>query len=63
MYRKLVFLFSYRNKLPLIGLADNWTRSGAINSLSCDFVDLGSQCADLVAKLFNGTPVQSIASE
>jgi putative tryptophan/tyrosine transport system substrate-binding protein len=58
-----IFLFSFRNKLPLIGLADNWTRSGAIYSLSWDFVDLGRQCADLAAKVFNGTPVQSIAPE
>ncbi|MBK8815298.1 MAG: hypothetical protein IPN42_07230 [Methylococcaceae bacterium] len=58
-----IFLFSFRNKLPLIGLADNWTRSGAIYSLSWDFVDLGRQCADLAAKIINGTPVQSIAPE
>ncbi len=58
-----IYMFSFASKLPLIGLADNWTRSGAVYSLSWDFVDLGRQCAELASRMLNGTPVRAIRPE
>jgi putative tryptophan/tyrosine transport system substrate-binding protein len=60
---KEVLLASFRNKVPLIGLSDNWVKSGAFYSLSWDYVDLGQQSAILAQKLLDGTPIKTISSE
>ncbi|CAG7857539.1 hypothetical protein MCAMS1_02404 [biofilm metagenome] len=60
---KEVLLASFRNKVPLIGVSDNWVKSGAFYALSWDYTDLGLQCADQALKLLNGTAVKSIPSE
>jgi putative tryptophan/tyrosine transport system substrate-binding protein len=60
---KEVLLASFRNKVPLIGVSDNWVKSGAFYALSWDYTDLGLQCADQVIKLLSGTPVRSIPPE
>jgi putative ABC transport system substrate-binding protein len=60
---KEVLLASFRNKVPLIGVSDNWVKSGAFYALSWDYTDLGLQCADQAIKLLSGTPVRSIPPE
>lgn len=60
---KEVLLASFRNKVPLVGLSDNWVKSGAYYALSWDYVDLGQQSAVMAQKLLNGTPVSSISPE
>lgn len=60
---KEVLLTSFRNKVPLIGLSDNWVKSGAFYALSWDYKDLGHQCADLAQKLLGGASVQTIPPE
>ena len=60
---KEVLLASFRNKVPLIGLSDNWVKSGAYYALSWDYVDLGQQSAVMAQKLLNGTPISSISPE
>jgi len=60
---KEVLLASFRNKVPLVGLSDNWVKSGALYALSWDYVDLGKQCADMAKKLFQGSPVKNILPE
>jgi putative tryptophan/tyrosine transport system substrate-binding protein len=58
-----VLLASFRNKVPLIGLSDNWVKSGAFYALSWDYEDLGRQCAVLAQKLLNGAPVSTVPPE
>jgi putative ABC transport system substrate-binding protein len=60
---KEVLLASFSNKVPLIGLSDNWVKSGAFYALSWDYEDLGRQCADLAQKLLGGASVQAIPPE
>lgn len=60
---KAVLLASFRNKVPLIGLSDNWVKSGALYALTWDYDDLGRECADQTGKLLNKTPLQEIALE
>lgn len=60
---KEVLLASFRNKVPMVGLSDNWVKSGAFYSLSWDYLDLGQQCATLAQKILNGSPVQAIPHE
>jgi putative tryptophan/tyrosine transport system substrate-binding protein len=60
---KEVLLASFSNKVPLIGLSDNWVKSGAFYALSWDYEDLGSQSGGLAKKILAGTPVRSIPPE
>jgi putative tryptophan/tyrosine transport system substrate-binding protein len=60
---KEVLLASFRNKVPLVGLSDNWVKSGALYALSWDYIDLGKQCADMANKLLQGTPIKNIHPE
>ncbi|MEQ1557469.1 MAG: ABC transporter substrate binding protein [Methyloglobulus sp.] len=60
---KEVLLASFSNKVPLIGLSDNWVKSGALYALSWDYEDLGKQCADIAKKIASGASVRSISAE
>ncbi len=60
---KEVLLASFSNKVPLIGLSDNWVKSGAFYALSWDYKDLGRQSAALAQKILAGTPASSIPPE
>jgi len=39
--------FSYRHRIPLIGLSDAWTHAGALASTDWDYEDLGRQCGEM----------------
>lgn len=60
---KELLLASFRNKVPLVGLSDNWVKSGAFYALSWDYEDLGRQCGALAQKLLNGASVQMTPPE
>ena len=60
---KEVLLASFRNKVPLIGISDNWVKSGALYALSWDYEDLGRQSAVMAQKILNGAPVQTVSPE
>jgi putative tryptophan/tyrosine transport system substrate-binding protein len=56
---KHILLFSFRNRIPLIGLSDEWVKAGALYSLDWDYQDLGRQCAEMAQKVLQGNPVSS----
>jgi putative tryptophan/tyrosine transport system substrate-binding protein len=58
-----VLLASFSNKVPLVGLSDNWVQTGALYALSWDFNDLGRQCAVQAIKILSGATVQSVPPE
>jgi putative ABC transport system substrate-binding protein len=60
---KEVMLASFRNRVPLVGLSENWVKSGALYALSWDYDDLGRQCAEQTQKLLKGQSVASILPE
>ncbi|MGZ8095501.1 MAG: ABC transporter substrate-binding protein [Methylosarcina sp.] len=60
---KEVLLASFRNRVPLIGLSDNWVKSGAFYALSWDYDDLGRQCAIQSDTLIKGVPIQKVPIE
>lgn len=60
---KEVLLASFRNRVPLIGLSDNWVKSGALYALSWDYDDLGRQCAVQSQKILNGQSILQVAPE
>jgi len=42
-----LLLYSFRNRVPLIGLSAQWVKAGALYALDWDYGDLGIQSADL----------------
>ncbi len=58
-----VLLATFRNKVPLIGISDNWVESGALYALSWDYEDIGKQCATQSGKLLKGALIQQISIE
>jgi putative ABC transport system substrate-binding protein len=44
---KGLILFSFRNRIPLVGLSPSWVRAGALYSMSWDYRDIGRQCGDV----------------
>ena len=52
---KHILLFSYRNKIPFIGLSATWVKSGALYSLDRDYSDIGIQCGEIAIKILQGT--------
>lgn len=44
-------LFSWRNRIPVIGASDAWSRAGALLSFDWDYADLGRQCGELASRL------------
>ncbi len=60
---KEVLLASFRNRVPLIGLSDQWVKSGAFYALSWDYEDLGRQCALQSQKILKGQSILDVTPE
>jgi len=57
---KHIFLFSFQNRIPFIGLSPFWVKAGALYSLSWDYTDIGMQCGEMALKILQGYAIQSI---
>jgi putative ABC transport system substrate-binding protein len=57
---KHVLLFSFRNRIPLVGLSDAWVKAGALYALGWNFGDLGAQCGEMAWKALNESKPASI---
>lgn len=55
-----VLLFSYRKRIPFVGLSRFWVKGGALYALERDFPDMGRQCGELALKVLGGTPAGSL---
>lgn len=53
---KEVLLFSYRNRIPFVGLSSTWVKAGALYAIEVDYQDLGRQAAALANKILKGGP-------
>lgn len=47
---KTVMLYSYRHRVPVIGLSQTWARAGALFSLESDYEEHGRYCGQLALK-------------
>lgn len=56
-----ILLFSFRNRIPFVGLSHAWTKAGALYSLDRDYHDIGRQCGELAYRILQGEPAGSIA--
>lgn len=55
-----LLLFSFRNRIPVVGVSTNWVRAGALCGFDRDYVDVGSQAAEMVLAILSGTPAEAI---
>jgi len=51
---KALLLFSFRHKLPLIGLSETWVHAGALYALDWDYRELGAFCGRLALEELAG---------
>jgi putative tryptophan/tyrosine transport system substrate-binding protein len=58
-----LLLFSFRNRIPFIGLSDAWVKAGALYALDRDYPDIGRQCAVLAEKILQGAQVENLPPE
>ena len=47
---KPLFLFSFRNRIPISGPTEEWVRAGALFAVTWDFAEVGSYCAAMAAR-------------
>lgn len=55
-----LLLFSFRNRIPFIGLSAAWVKAGAFYALDRDYRDLGRQCAELALQVLAGAEAGSL---
>ncbi|MCF7970051.1 MAG: hypothetical protein K9L22_02660 [Methylococcaceae bacterium] len=58
---KQLLLYSFRNRIPLIGVSEQWTKAGALYALDRDYSDIGRQCNDKLQLLAQGVKAKNIA--
>ena len=55
-----ILLSTLRNKIPLAGLSSSWVKAGALYALDRDYVDIGTQCGELIGKVLGGVGAGSL---
>jgi len=60
---KAILLYSFRNRIPFVGLSKAWVKAGALYALDWDYSDLGSQCAAIALRLLDGEKAETIQAQ
>lgn len=55
-----LLLFSFRNRIPFIGVSRSWVKAGALYALERDFNDIGKQCGELALRILRGEAAGSL---
>jgi len=55
-----ILLFSFRNRIPFVGLSAAWVKAGAIYALERDYREIGLQCGEMAQKALAGVPVAKL---
>ncbi len=56
---KGILLFSFRNRIPFVGLSTSWVKAGAVYALDLDYVDIGQQCGEIAGKVLREKNIHS----
>ncbi len=56
-----ILLFSFRNRIPFVGLSEAWVKAGALYALDRDYADIGTQCGEVALRLIKGDQVAPAA--
>lgn len=57
---KGILLFSFRNRIPFVGLSTSWVKAGAVYALDRDYMDIGQQCGELAGKVLRGGKIHGL---
>jgi putative ABC transport system substrate-binding protein len=57
---KGLLLFSFRNRIPLVGISGNWVRAGALFGLDRDYEDIGRQAGEMALAILGGTEAKRV---
>jgi putative ABC transport system substrate-binding protein len=57
---QFILLFSFRNRLPLMGFSRGYVRAGALFALYADYKDVGRQLADVAHEILAGRSPRDI---
>jgi putative ABC transport system substrate-binding protein len=57
---QFILLFSFRNRLPLMGFSRGYVRAGALFALYADYKDVGRQLGELAEDILSGRPAREI---
>ena len=57
---KGILLFSFRNRIPFVGLSTSWVKAGAVYALDRDYVDIGIQCGELAEQVLKGVKIHTL---
>ncbi len=57
---QFILLFSFRNRLPLMGFSRGYVRAGALFGLYADYADIGRQLADVAHDIIGGRSPKDI---
>ena len=60
---KQILLFSFRNRIPLIGASCEWVKAGALYALEPDYRDIGAQCGQKAFKVLRGAKPGALAPQ
>ena len=58
-----LLIFSFRNRIPIVGPSGGWVRAGAIYALDRDYRDVGAQSADLAMRILRGQSPGSLPAQ
>jgi len=51
---------TFKHKIPTVGPSPTWTEAGALYSLDLDYIDIGTQSPNLVARLLIRIPIKAV---
>jgi putative tryptophan/tyrosine transport system substrate-binding protein len=49
-----LLLFSFQNRIPVVGISQAWVKAGALYALHWDYPDIGRQCGEMAMKIRDG---------
>lgn len=49
-HSRSLMLFSYQNRIPMVGISNAWSRAGALIAFDWDYADLGQQCGAVLIR-------------
>lgn len=57
-----LLVFSFQNRIPLVGLSDAWAKAGALYALDWDYEDLGQQCGEAAIRVLRGAAAAGLGT-
>jgi putative ABC transport system substrate-binding protein len=60
---KQILLFSFRHRIPFVGLSSSWVKAGALYSLDWDYREEGRECGATALRILKNKKMDEISSK